>query len=179
LGSQFNGISALSGPVLVHNRTCVVLKRINCIVDPITAVPEFETSGQLINGKLRDLPLSHGAMKNVYDVCIASPDQTTSETFIQLQCDNGSSYVLKRFYRLNEDSENMTPDCLPFTVAEHLMQIQAEASRLALAGWFLRAFIKHANDENVVIERGLLFLVLTLVSSQGFIRPRICGGIFG
>jgi hypothetical protein len=73
----------------------------------------------------------------------------------------------------------MTPDCLPFTVAEHLMQIQAEASRLALAGWFLRAFIKHANDENVVIERGPLFLVLTLVSSQGFIRPRICGGIFG
>ncbi|KAJ7856076.1 kinase-like domain-containing protein, partial [Mycena olivaceomarginata] len=61
-------------------------------------------------------------------------------------------YVLKRFYRLNEDSENTTPDCLPFTVAEHLMQIQAEASRLALAGWFLRALIKHANDENVVIE---------------------------
>ncbi|KAJ7867731.1 hypothetical protein B0H14DRAFT_2572726 [Mycena olivaceomarginata] len=142
LGSQFNGISALSGPVLVHNRTRVVLKRINCIVDPITAVPEFETSGQLINGKLRDLPLNHGAMKNVYD----------------LQCDNGSSYVLKQFYRLNEDSKNTTPDCLPFTVAEHLMQIQAEASRLALADWFLRVFIKHANDENVVIERGLAFV---------------------
>ncbi|KAJ7738812.1 kinase-like domain-containing protein [Mycena metata] len=141
LGSQFGGISGLSGPVHVHNRTRVALKRINCIIDLVTGIPELETSGHIINGKLRDLPLSHGAMKNVYD----------------LQCDNGPSYALKRFYRLNEDSENSTPNGLPFTVGEHLVQIQAEVSRLVLAGWFLKAFFKHASEENIAIDSGLAF----------------------
>ncbi|KAJ6544934.1 kinase-like domain-containing protein [Mycena sp. CBHHK59/15] len=88
-----------------------------------------------------DRPFSSGAMKHAYD----------------LQCDNGPNQVLKRFYRLTEDSENMTPDQLPFTVQEHLVQIQAEASRLAIAGWFLKAFFKHANNLNILVDSDMAF----------------------
>lgn len=76
---------------------------------------------------------------------------------MQLQCDNGSHYALKRFYRLTEDSENSTPDTLPFTVEEHLVQIQAEASRLGLGAWFLKAFFKYANDLNISIDQSESF----------------------
>jgi hypothetical protein len=60
--------------------------------------------------------------------------------------------VLKRFFTLDEDSENMVPDILPFTVQEHLVQIQAEASRLAVAGWLLTAFFKHAKSLNISVD---------------------------
>ncbi|KAJ6601597.1 kinase-like domain-containing protein [Mycena sp. CBHHK59/15] len=138
LGSQFH-MSALSGPAEVHHRYRVVLKKIYCVVDPLTGALEFESSEHIINGKVRDRPFSSGAMKHAYN------------------CDNGPNQVLKRFYRLTEDSENMTPDQLPFTVQEHLVQIQAEASRLAIAGWFLKAFFKHANNLNISVDSNMAF----------------------
>ncbi|KAJ6589863.1 hypothetical protein DFH09DRAFT_1074369 [Mycena vulgaris] len=46
----------------------------------------------------------------------------------QLTCDDGRRYVLKQFFRLSEDTENLIPGQLPFTVEEHKAQIQAEAS---------------------------------------------------
>ncbi|KAJ7842545.1 hypothetical protein B0H14DRAFT_2586268 [Mycena olivaceomarginata] len=114
--------SALNqGPAEVHSRTCVILKRINCVVDPITGVPEFEKSEHLVNGKLRDHPFSGG------------------------------------FYRLTDKSENMAPDCLPFTVQEHLVQIQAEVSCLGIAVYTLKVFIKHANNLNIAINNDLAF----------------------
>ncbi|KAJ6505055.1 kinase-like domain-containing protein [Mycena sanguinolenta] len=133
--------SSNHGPAKIHNRTRVILKRINCILDDFTGRREFENSEIVINGKLRDEPFSSGAMKHAYE----------------LQCDNGPNYVLKRFYRLTEDSENAVPDCLPFTIEEHLVQIQAEVSRLAVAGWFLKAFFKHANNLNVAVDNNLAF----------------------
>ncbi|KAF7371790.1 hypothetical protein MVEN_00036700 [Mycena venus] len=140
LRSEFH-VSALSGPAAVHTRTRVVLKRINCFADPLTGIAEFEHSEHTIHGKLRNDPFSSGAMKNAYD----------------LQCDNGPNYVLKRFYRLSEDSENTAPNQLPFTVKEHLVQIQAEAARLSIGSWFLKAFFKHATDLNIAIDYDIAF----------------------
>ncbi|KAJ7776713.1 hypothetical protein B0H14DRAFT_2631627 [Mycena olivaceomarginata] len=94
--------SALNqGPAEVHSRTCVILKRINCIVDPITGIPEFGNSEHLVDSKLWDHPFSS--------------------------------------------------DCFSFTVQEHLVQIQAEVSHLRIAGYFLKVFIKHANDLNIAM----------------------------
>ncbi|KAJ7804758.1 hypothetical protein B0H14DRAFT_2612015 [Mycena olivaceomarginata] len=75
----------------------------------------------------------------------------------KLKSDDSAQYVLKNFYRLKEDSENTALDQLPFTVDEHLIQIQAEASRLAMAVWFLKAFLKYANDLNVSADINLAF----------------------
>ncbi|KAJ7231517.1 kinase-like domain-containing protein [Mycena rebaudengoi] len=127
----------------VYNRSHVTLKRVNCVVDPDTGVAEFENSEQIIIGKLRDLPFSSGAMKNVHD----------------LQCNDGQRLVLKRFYRLNEINENtsLQSDQPPFTVDEHKVQIQAEASRLAIAAWFLKAFFKYANSLNIPVYNDLAF----------------------
>ncbi|KAK6997328.1 hypothetical protein R3P38DRAFT_3623649 [Favolaschia claudopus] len=132
LRSEFRP-SALSGPAAVVNRTRITLKRIDCIVDPRTGDMQFESSEISLRGRLRNDPLSSGAMKNVYD-------------FLS---DNGQSYVVKRFYRLTEDSENTAPNTLPFTVDEHLVQIQAEAMRIGLGQWFMNAFFQHARDRNV------------------------------
>ncbi|KAK7015342.1 kinase-like domain-containing protein [Favolaschia claudopus] len=132
LRSEFRP-SALSGPVAVVSRTRITLKRIDCIVDPRTGDMQFESSEIILRGRLRNDPLSSGAMKNVYD-------------FLS---DNGQSYVVKRFYRLTEDSENTAPNTLPFTVDEHLVQIQAEAMRIGLGQWFMNAFFQHARDRNV------------------------------
>ncbi|KAK7034990.1 kinase-like domain-containing protein [Favolaschia claudopus] len=118
LRSEFRP-SALCGPVAVVSRTRITLKRIDCIVDPRTGDMQFESSEIILRGRLRNDPLSSGAMKNVYD-------------FLS---DNGQSYVVKRFYRLTEDSENTAPNTLPFTVDEHL--------------WFMNAFFQHARDRNV------------------------------
>ncbi|KAF8214474.1 hypothetical protein K438DRAFT_1926918 [Mycena galopus ATCC 62051] len=74
---------------------------------------------------------------------MSSPWVTSSQKcFAQLQCDNGPNYVLKRFYRLSEDSETTAPNKLPFTVKEHFVQIQAEAARLNIA--FADAFLAEA-----------------------------------
>ncbi|KAJ6550295.1 hypothetical protein B0H19DRAFT_1074156 [Mycena capillaripes] len=134
--------SSTQGPAEAQNRSRVVLKKILCVVDAASGTPEFESSVHIINGKVRDIPFGSGAMKHVYD----------------LQCDNGSHYALKRFYRLTEDSsENSTPDTLPFTIEEHVVQIQAEASRLGLGAWFLKAFFKYANNLNISIDQNLAF----------------------
>ncbi|KAJ6473885.1 kinase-like domain-containing protein, partial [Mycena sanguinolenta] len=154
LCSEFSP-SALVGPAKVHNRTRVALKRINCVLDPITASPEFENSDIIINGKLRDEPFSSGAMKRAYE----------------LQSDNGPHYVLKRFFRLKEDSENTAADSLPFTIEEHLVQIQAEAGRLSMATWFLKAFLKHAEDLNVAVDTKLAFAEAFLAEELKFPSP--------
>ncbi|KAJ7144011.1 kinase-like domain-containing protein [Mycena epipterygia] len=143
LRSEFR-MSALSGPAQVYNRSPVTLRRIDCVISPDapeTGVTEFENSNQMVKGKLRDLPFSSGAMKHAYD----------------LQCDDGRCYVLKRFFRLSEESENATPEQLPFTVEEHKAQIQAEAARLTVAAWFLKAFFKHANNLNIAVDYNLAF----------------------
>ncbi|KAJ6470740.1 kinase-like domain-containing protein [Mycena vitilis] len=140
LGSQFN-MSGLSGPAEIHHRSRVTLKKIYCVVDAVTGKAEFESSEHVIDGKVRDLHFSSGAMKHAFD----------------LRCDNGPNYVLKRFYRLSEDIENLTPEILPFTVQHHLVQIQAEASRLATAAWFLKAFFKHAHELNISVDNNLAF----------------------
>ncbi|KAJ7884025.1 kinase-like domain-containing protein [Mycena leptocephala] len=140
LRSEFSP-STLSGPAEVYTRSRVVLKKIICLADPVTGAVEFESSDHTIQGKVRDRPFGSGAMKNVYD----------------LQSDSGPRYVLKRFFTLDEDSENMVPDILPFTVQEHLVQIQAEASRLAVAGWLLTAFFKHAKSLNISVDYNLVF----------------------
>ncbi|KAJ7082793.1 kinase-like domain-containing protein, partial [Mycena epipterygia] len=66
-------------------------------------------------------------------------------------------YVLKRFFRLSEESENATPEQLPFTVEEHKAQIQAEGARLTVAAWFPKAFFKHANNLNIAVDYNLAF----------------------
>ncbi|KAK7029317.1 kinase-like domain-containing protein [Favolaschia claudopus] len=132
LRSEFRP-SGLSGPAPVVSRTRITLKRMDCIVDPRTGDMQFESSEIILRGRLRNDPLSSGAMKNVYD-------------FLS---DNGQSYVVKRFYRLTEDSENTAPNTLPFTVDEHLVQIQAEAMRIGLGQWVMNAFFQHARNRNV------------------------------
>lgn len=77
---------------------------------------------------------------------------SSQNNFGQLQCENGPRYVLKRFYRLTEDDENLLPDQLPFTTQEHLVQIQAENVRLAIGSYFLKAFIKLANEQLIPID---------------------------
>ncbi|KAJ6600624.1 hypothetical protein B0H10DRAFT_2320398 [Mycena sp. CBHHK59/15] len=124
------------GPAQVYNRSPVTLKRIDCVISPDTPETghtEFENSNEIIKGKLRDLP------------------------WAQLTCDDGRRYVLTRFFRLSEDTENLNPGQLPFTVEEHKAQIQAEASRLTVAAWFLKAFFKHANNLNIAVYTNLAF----------------------
>ncbi|KAK7048818.1 kinase-like domain-containing protein [Favolaschia claudopus] len=119
LRSEFRP-SGLSGPAPVVSRTRTTLKRMDCIVDPRTGDMQFESS--------------------------FAGDFETTPSFLS---DNGQSYVVKRFYRLTEDSENTAPNTLPFTVDEHLVQIQAEAMRIGLGQWFMNAFFQHARNRNV------------------------------
>ncbi|KAJ6563510.1 hypothetical protein B0H10DRAFT_2239435 [Mycena sp. CBHHK59/15] len=122
-----------------------------------TGHTEFENSNEIIKGKLRDLPLGSGGMKNVYD----------------LTCDDGRRYVLTRFFRLSEDTENLNPGQLPFTVEEHKAQIQAEASRLTVAAWFLKAFFKHANNLNIAVYTNLAFAEAFLGEEIKLPNPRL------
>ncbi|KAF7354006.1 hypothetical protein MVEN_01087400 [Mycena venus] len=124
LRSEFR-MSNISGVAPVYTRSLVTLKKIVCISDPDQCTPEFESSSETVVGKLRDVPFSSGAMKHAYD----------------MRGNDGQNYVLKRFYRLSEDTENHIPGKLPFTIVDHRAQIEAEAMRLAIGLEFARAFL--------------------------------------
>ncbi|KAJ6465319.1 kinase-like domain-containing protein, partial [Mycena sanguinolenta] len=77
----------------------------------------------------------------------------------------------QKIFRLKEDSENTAADSLPFTIEEHLVQIQAEAGRLSIAAWFLKAFLKHTEDLNVAVDTKLAFAEAFLAEELKFPSP--------
>ncbi|KAJ7857832.1 hypothetical protein B0H14DRAFT_2578192 [Mycena olivaceomarginata] len=127
LRSEFRP-SVLSGPAEVQNRSRVVLKKILCVVDAGSGTPEFESSVYIINGKVRDVPFGSGAMRHVYD----------------LQCDNGSHYALKRFYRLTEDNAFFAEEIQCATPASGVKEIGPDSPGLT---WLVEpkrsSFVEH------------------------------------
>ncbi|KAJ7733567.1 kinase-like domain-containing protein [Mycena maculata] len=92
----------------------------------------------------------------VVDSETGTPEFETSEHLVngKLRDVPFSSGVMKNVY---DDTENAHPAQLPFTVEQHTIQIQAEASRLKIAGWFLGTFYKYANNLNIAVYNNLTF----------------------
>ncbi|KAJ7664900.1 hypothetical protein B0H14DRAFT_2658546 [Mycena olivaceomarginata] len=126
-----------SSAVTVHKVSPVTLKRIVCIVDHTTGVPDFEESLDEISGNIRDSHFGKGAMKYAYDFKSA----------------DGQALVAKRFYRIS-DSDEMGP---PITVLENRTQIYLELRRLMVGAYFLKQFFMAAKRQGVDVYTAIEF----------------------
>ncbi|KAJ7794898.1 kinase-like domain-containing protein [Mycena olivaceomarginata] len=126
-----------SSAITVHKVSPVTLKKIVCIVDHTTGVPDFEESLDEISGNIRDSHFGKGAMKYAYD----------------FKSTDGQALVAKRFYRIS-DSDEMGP---PITVLENRTQIYLELRRLMVGAYFLKQFFMAAKRQGVDVYTAIEF----------------------
>ncbi|KAJ7797902.1 kinase-like domain-containing protein [Mycena olivaceomarginata] len=126
-----------SSAITVHKVSPVTLKKIVCIVDHTTGVPDFEESLDEISGNIRDSHFGKGAMKYAYD----------------FKSMDGQALVAKRFYRIS-DSDQMGP---PITVLENRTQIYLELRRLMVGAYFLKQFFMAAKRQGVDVYTAIEF----------------------
>ncbi|KAJ6556996.1 kinase-like domain-containing protein [Mycena vulgaris] len=128
-----------STSLAVHKRSAVMLQKFICVADPITGQTEFESSGTVVSGAIRDTHFSEGAMKSAYD----------------FKTNSGQALVVKRFYRISDqDDHDMAAS---ITVLENRDQIYLELRRLTLASYFLKAYFLHAKRQGVNIYTAIAF----------------------